>query len=72
MRFAKQEKAEAAPTQWRRPSFPPMAVSSGEDEDLLFVEYLRLAFRFGGFLGYSTAAEHPRELTALSEGLNEF
>jgi len=44
----------------------------GDGDDLLFVEYLRFTFRFGGFPGYATLAERPRELAALSEGLNEF
>jgi hypothetical protein len=43
-----------------------------DDDDLLFVDYLRRVFQSGGFPGYETVDERPLELAALSEGLIEF
>ena len=43
-----------------------------ERHELLFVDYLRLCFRFGGFPGYDAAAKVPSELGELSAELAEF
>ena len=43
-----------------------------EPHRLFFVDYLRLAFRFGGFPGYDGAERVPAELATLSEGLIAF
>jgi hypothetical protein len=43
-----------------------------ERHRLLFVDYLRLACRFGGFPGYEGTASPPAELRTLAEGLEEF
>jgi hypothetical protein len=43
-----------------------------ERHELLFVDYLRLCFRFGGFPGYDGQANLPPELSGLSAGLMEF
>ena len=43
-----------------------------ERHDLLFVDYLRLCFKFGGFPGYEGRAAVPKELATLSAGLVEF
>ena len=43
-----------------------------ERHQLLFVDYLRLCFRFGGFPGYEGRAVIPPEIEALSRGLREF
>jgi len=40
--------------------------------DLLFVDYLRLCFRFGGFPGYEGPIEIPPEIDRLRSGLIEF
>lgn len=40
--------------------------------DVYFVEYLRLAFRFGGFPGYDGIDRPPGRLARLSAGLVEF
>jgi uncharacterized protein DUF6745 len=40
-----------------------------ERHHLFFVDYLRLCFRFGGFPGYDGAAEVPKEIATLSQGL---
>jgi hypothetical protein len=43
-----------------------------ERHDLQFVEYLRLAFRFGGFPGYDGIDPLPAELTSLTADLVPF
>ena len=43
-----------------------------ERHRLLFVDYLRLCFRFGGFPGYEGREVVPREIETLSRGLREF
>ena len=43
-----------------------------ERHDLLFVDYLRLCFRFGGFPGYEGRTDVPPEIDRLREGLMEF
>jgi len=43
-----------------------------ESHRLFFVDYLRLAFKFGGFPGYERAARVPAELATLSAGLIAF
>ena len=43
-----------------------------ERHDLLFVDYLRLCFRFGGFPGYEGRTDLPPEIDRLREGLVEF
>ena len=43
-----------------------------ESHRLFFVDYLRLAFKFGGFPGYDRAERVPAELATLSEGLIGF
>jgi len=43
-----------------------------ERHGLGFVEYLRLAFRFGGFPGYEGIDPVPAELNSLSQGLTPF
>jgi hypothetical protein len=43
-----------------------------ERHDLLFVDYLRLCFRFGGFPGYEGRTGLPPEIDRLREGLVEF
>jgi len=40
-----------------------------ERHRLFFVEYLRVAFRFGGFPGYDGVDKIPREIAALADGL---
>jgi hypothetical protein len=42
-----------------------------ERHRLLFVDYLRLCFRFGGFPGYDGAAELPAEIQQLGQALLE-
>ena len=43
-----------------------------ERHQLFFVDYLRLAFRFGGFPGYDGAASVPEEISTLKAGMLEF
>ncbi len=43
-----------------------------ERHNLLFVDYLRLAFRFGGFPGFEGIEKLPREIETLREGMLEF
>jgi hypothetical protein len=43
-----------------------------ERHNLLFVDYLRLCFRFGGFPGYDGQADVPLEIGHLRDGLLEF
>ena len=43
-----------------------------ERHELLFVDYLRLCFKFGGFPGYEGRVFVPPELEALASGLREF
>jgi uncharacterized protein DUF6745 len=43
-----------------------------ERHDLLFVDYLRLCFRFGGFPGYEGQTDAPSEIDLLRNGLIEF
>jgi hypothetical protein len=44
-----------------------------ERHNLLFVDYLRLCFRYGGFSGYEgTDQDVPAELDQLRAGLEEF
>jgi hypothetical protein len=43
-----------------------------ERHQLFFVDYLRLAFRFGGFPGYDGAAAVPEEISTLKAGMLEF
>ena len=43
-----------------------------ERHGLFFVEYLRLAFAFGGFPGYEGVVAVPAEVLTLKEGLLEF
>jgi len=43
-----------------------------ERHDLLFVDYLRLCFRFGGFPGYEGQTEVPVEIDRLRAGVVEF
>jgi len=43
-----------------------------ERHQLFFVDYLRLAFRFGGFPGYDGAAAVPEEISTLKAGMPEF
>lgn len=40
-----------------------------EDHNLYFVDYLRMAFRFGGFPGYDGIHPTPRELARLTQDL---
>jgi hypothetical protein len=48
------------------------AVLLNERHDLLFVDYLRLCFRFGGFPGYEGQDDVPAEIDTLRAGLLEF
>jgi len=48
------------------------AVLLNERHDLLFVDYLRLCCRFGGFPGYEGQDDVPAEIEELSSGLLEF
>jgi hypothetical protein len=48
------------------------AVLLNERHDLLFVEYLRLCFRYGGFPGYEGQDDVPAEIDTLRAGLLEF
>ena len=43
-----------------------------ERHSLLFVDYLRLSFRFGGFPGYDGAADVPADISVVKSGLLEF
>ena len=43
-----------------------------ERHNLLFVDYLRLCFEYGGFPGYEGRSSVPPELKTLAEGLLEF
>ena len=43
-----------------------------ERHELLFVEYLRLCFRFGGFPGFDGADERPAVIDSLSADLQPF
>jgi len=43
-----------------------------ERHDLYFVDYLRTAFRFGGFPGYDGIDPAPKELSVLNQGLVSF
>jgi hypothetical protein len=43
-----------------------------ERHNLLFVDYLRLCFRFGGFCGYEGQTDVPPEIDHLRDGLAEF
>lgn len=43
-----------------------------ERHQLFFVDYLRLAFQFGGFPGYEGQAQVPAELRSLGAGLLDF
>jgi hypothetical protein len=43
-----------------------------ERHELLFVDYLRLCFRFGGFPGFDGADERPAAIDSLSAGLQPF
>jgi hypothetical protein len=43
-----------------------------ERHSLFFVDYLRLAFAFGGFPGYEGRSEAPAELASLKAGLLPF
>lgn len=43
-----------------------------EGHDLYFVDYLRMAFRFGGFPGYNGIDPEPPELATLKQGLVSF
>jgi hypothetical protein len=43
-----------------------------ERHELLFVEYLRLCFRFGGFPGFDGADERPAAIDSLAAGLQPF
>jgi hypothetical protein len=43
-----------------------------ERHGLLFVDYLRLCFRSGGFPGYEGTDEVPAEVETLRAGLLEF
>jgi hypothetical protein len=43
-----------------------------ERHDLLFIDYLRLCFRFGEFSGYEGQTELPPEIDRLRDGLIEF
>jgi len=43
-----------------------------ERHHLLFVDYLRLCFRFGGFPGYEGQITVPAEIDRLRSGLREF
>jgi hypothetical protein len=48
------------------------AVLLNEPHELLFVEYLRLCFRFGGFPGYAGFDRVPPEIEVLRRGLLDF
>jgi hypothetical protein len=48
------------------------AVLLNERHDLLFVDYLRLCFRYGGFPGYEGQDDVPAEIEVLRNGLLEF
>lgn len=48
------------------------ALLEGEPHELSFVEYLRLAFRFGGFPGWEGRQNFPGEMEVLREGLLPF
>ena len=54
----------------------PQAVADAHVEDephgVTFVEYLRIAIRWGGFPGWENKASHPPELDRLREGLIPF
>ncbi len=41
----------------------------GEPHELMFVDYLRLAFRYGGFAGWEGKPRPPKEIDALTSGL---
>jgi len=43
-----------------------------ERHDLLFVDYLRLCFRFGGFAGYEGQIDVPLEIERLRDDLVKF
>ena len=43
-----------------------------ERHELMFVDYLRLCFKFGGFPGYEGRVFVPPEIEGLSSGLREF
>jgi len=44
----------------------------GEPHELMFVDYLRLAFRFGGFPGWDGKPRPPKEISELTKGLLAF
>ena len=54
------------------PSVGMDALLENEPHQLPFVEYLRLAFQWGGFPGFERAARKPKEIEFLTEGLLPF
>ena len=48
------------------------ALLENERHSLLFVDYLRLAFQWGGFPGFETASKTPKEFEFLNDGLLAF
>jgi len=53
----------------RLPDAAADARLAGEPREVTFVEYLRIAFRWGGFPGWERESARPEELTRLTEGL---
>ncbi len=49
------------PYQITLPSIGMDALLENERHSLLFVDYLRLAFQWGGFPGFETASKTPKE-----------
>ena len=60
-----------APYEMPLPDLRADAELLNERHGLLFVDYLRLCFRFGGFPGYDGAERVPSEIASLREGLEE-
>jgi hypothetical protein len=54
------------------PSLGADAVLENERHRLMFVDYLRLCFRYGGFPGYDGQEEAPAEIVELSAGVQPF
>jgi hypothetical protein len=48
------------------------ALLENERHGLLFVDYLRLAFQWGGFPGFESQGQTPKEIEFLNEGLPPF
>jgi hypothetical protein len=48
------------------------ALLENERHGLTFVDYLRLALQWGGFPGFGSAGQRPKEVEFLSNGLLTF